>query len=154
MKKKNITLIAIIAIVITIVVIVVSSSKNDNTIANESGNENIEEYVQVLEDGTKVNTSEKLKETKNYEGLSFTNIKFTNNGSVTNLFAEVKNTTSKNMEKQKISINILDKEGNVLTSFIGTLGELKAGETTTLNAGIAANYSNAYNIEIVAPKEK
>lgn len=144
MKQKNIKLLIVVVVVviaIIAIVVAVSSPKNEK-----------EEYVEELEDGTKVNTSEKLAETKTYNGLEFTNIKLSNSSSVTNLYAEVKNTTSNDMSEQLIDINILDKEGNIITTFGGTIAALKAGETTTLNAGIVSNYANAYDIEIVEPQ--
>lgn len=144
MKQKKIMIIAVALIIIIAIIAVI--------VAVSSPEEESEEYVEVLEDGTKVNTSEKLSETKTYNGLEFTNIKFTNSSSVTNLSASVTNTTTENMDSQLIGINVLDESGNVITSFTGTVEALEAGETTTINAGIAANYANAYNIEIVDPE--
>ncbi len=144
MKQKSIIIIIAIAVIAVIAVAV--------AVALSSSNTTKEEYVEVLDDGTKVNTSEKLSETKTYNGLEFTNIKFTNASSVTNLSADVKNTTSEEMKSQLVGVNVLDENKNVITSFKATIGSLKAGETTTINAGIAANYANAYDIEIVAPQ--
>ena len=85
MKQKSIIVIIAIAVIAVIAVAV--------AVALSSSNTTKEEYVEVLDDGTKVNTSEKLSETKTYNGLEFTNIKFTNASSATNLSADVKNTT-------------------------------------------------------------
>lgn len=109
-----------------------------------------EEYTTELEDGTKVNISSKLSEKKIYNGLEFTNIKFTKKTSVTNLSAEVKNTTSSDIEEQMININVLDKSGNILTTFQGELEAIETGKTIIFNAGIVGDYINAYDIEIVA----
>ena len=54
------------------------------------------------------------------------------------------------MESQVVRINVLDEQGNIITTYRGSVEALKAGETTTFNAAIAANYANAYDIEIVA----
>ncbi len=142
MKQKQVIIIIAIAILLVVIIAVAVSLASKDTTK--------EEYVEVLEDGTKINTSEKLSQTKTYNGIEFTNIKFTNASSVTNLSADVKNTTSEDMESQVVRINVLDEQGNIITTYRGSVEALKAGETTTFNAAIAANYANAYDIEIVA----
>lgn len=138
-KQKKI-LIIVLALVVVIAIIAA-------VVIFKIGNK--EPYVKVEEDGTRVNTSEKLAETKTYKGLEFSNIKFVNSSGVTNLSADVKNTTGNDMPAQSVKINVLDKSGNVITTFSGNIVPIKAGETTTLSAGILANYTNAYDIEIV-----
>lgn len=145
MKQKKI-IIAIIAIAVIVVVIAIATSNNSQ---EES---DTEEYVEVLGDGTKVNTSEKLAEAKTYNGLEITNLKFTNSSSVTNLSADVTNSTSNSIDSQLVDINVLDESGNIITSFKGTIEALEPGETTTLSAGIAANCADAYDIEFVTPE--
>ena len=142
MKQKQVIIIIAIAILLVVIIAVAVPLASKDTTK--------EEYVEVLEDGTKINTSEKLSQTKTYNGIEFTNIKFTNASSVTNLSADVKNTTSEDMESQVVRINVLDEQGNIITTYRGSVEALKAGETTTFNAAIAANYANAYDIEIVA----
>lgn len=147
MNQKKVRLLIVAVVVIIAIVAIVKIASNNN---NDNNNE--EEYVEELANGTKVNTSKKLAETKTYNGLEFTNIKFTNSSAVTNLRAEVKNTTANDMPEQIVDINVLDKDRNVLTTFRGQIGAVKAGETTIISAGIAANYANAYDLEIVEPK--
>ena len=143
MKQKQVIMIIIAAVIVVAIIAIAVSLSSKGTTTKE-------EYVEVLEDGTKINTSEKLSQTKTYNGIEFSNIKFTNASSVTNLSADVKNTTSEDMGSQVVGINVLDEQGNVITTFKGSVESLKAGETTTFNAAIAANYANAYDIEIVA----
>lgn len=147
MKQKKCILIIVAIIVIAIIVIIAV-----NSALQEQGEEKQQNYIEDLGNGVIVNTSEKLSEVKTYNGLEFTNIEFTNSGSVTSLTADVKNITSTDIEEQVVEINVLDQAGNVLTAFKGIISDVKAGESTTINADIAANYVDAYNIEIVAPE--
>lgn len=136
-KKAIIIVVALVVVIAIVAIVIVFSSKGK------------EEYVKVEEDGTRVNTSEKLAQTKTCNGLEFSNIKFTNSSGVTNLYADVKNITENDMSAQTVNINVLDKDGNVITTLYGNVAAIKAGETTTLSAAIVANYTNAYDIEIV-----
>ena len=70
MKKNEKIIISILLVVLVIAIIVFTVNKNKK---EENNNENVntetennvtEEFVQVLEDGTKLNTSTKLNETK------------------------------------------------------------------------------------------
>ena len=147
MNQKRIRLIIVIIAIIAIIAIIVKLTSSDKK-------EEKPTYADKQENGTVVNTSKKLAETKSYNGLEFTNIKFSHTESVTSLNAEVKNTTTNKMEAQLVDINVLDKDGNVMTSFVGEINELEPGETTTIDSGIAANYVNAYDIEFVSPVKK
>ena len=155
MKDKRILLLyAVIAIIIIwIVAINVNSNKNNTNQVNTSEGEQTTTVEE--QNGLKVNKSEKMKENKKYKGLEFSNIQFVTNEekSTTEIYADITNTTKQDMNEQSININILDKDGNILNTFTGTIGELKAGETKTLTAAIAAVYDNAYNIEIVDAKK-
>ena len=147
MNPKRIRLIVVIIAIIAIIGIIVK-------LASPKKQEEKPNYADKQENGTVVNTSKKLSETKTYKGLEFTNIKFSHTESVTSLNAQVKNTTTNKIPAQLVDINVLDKDGNVMTSFVGEINELEPGETTTIDSGIAANYVNAYDIEFVSPVKK
>ena len=69
MKKKEIQMIGILilvaVVIITIIFLATRPKKQENDVTNQS-EQNIvtEEFVQVLEDGTKLNKSSKLSEMK------------------------------------------------------------------------------------------
>lgn len=138
-KQKKILIIVLALVVVIAIIAAVVIFKGQNK----------EPYVRVEEDGTRVNTSEKLAEAKTYKGLEFSNIKFVNSSGVTNLTADVKNATENDMPAQSLNINVLDKSGNIITTFAGVVAAVRAGETTMLSAAIGGNYTNAYDIEIV-----
>lgn len=147
MDQKKIRLVIVIIAIIAVIAIIVK-------LASPKQQEEKQTYADKQENGTVVNTSKKLSETKTYNGLEFTNIKFSHTESVTSLNAEVKNTTSNTTPAQLVDINVLDKNGNIMTSFVGEINKLEPGETTTIDSGIAANYVNAYDIEFASPKKK
>ena len=120
MKKSEAKVIfVLVAIMVIVLIIVIANRGKDNK--NEEVVENIakEEFIDVKEDGTRVNTSNKLAETKKYDGLEISNITLTEKGNESYIRATVKNTTSVKKGEELIKLTIVDKQGNVLTSVKG-----------------------------------
>lgn len=146
MKKNEKILIIVLLAILIIVLIVVNVNKKGKDV---SDNNNSEEYVKTLEDGTKLNTSNKLSKTKKLNGLEITNIQLTTKNGMTVLLADVKNTTSSYKDVTSVTVTILDKDGNKLTSLKGLIAPLEAGATTQINIGVTSDYADAYDFEIV-----
>lgn len=155
MKKKEIRAIIIIILVGVLIIsgIYFATRKKQN---NESKNDNIieqnkvtEEYVQVLDNGTKLNTSTKLKQMKRVEGLEVGNIQLTHKNGISVVLANVVNNTSNTTELMAISLTLIDKNGNVLEELSGLISPLAPGTSTQLNMGASADYANAYDFIIV-----
>ena len=95
MKKVKINKKAIIIIVIILLVIIAIASliliKNKKNTTDEESNQS---YAQVMEDTSKVNISEKMKETKDVDGLQVSNIKITETDNISSMKADKSNTTS------------------------------------------------------------
>ena len=120
-----------------------------NTIENvDETEEKVEEYVERLEDGTKLNTSDKLNSEKNVQGLKITNTQLTTKDGRTVLLADVTNNTGKDMDVTLIDITLKDAKGNEIVTVGGILSPMKAGETIQLNNGMTLDYANAYDFEI------
>ena len=155
MKKKEKQMIAVLVvisiIIIAIIYFVTRSGKANNENNNQLGDTNkvVEEYVQVLEDGTKLNTSTKLNETKDVNGLSIGNIQLTMNGGETTLLADVTNNTGKDLGITAIDIILLDKEGKDIVTIGGMIGNVKNGESVKLQAGTTLDFANAYDFKVV-----
>ena len=153
-KKKqgirivDIVLIIIIAIVIIIVAKKIISSKKTKE-DNQIQNTETEQYVTVLDDGTKLNNSSKITENKKLQGLEITNTQITYNDGVTNLLANVKNTTKSNIDMQEVTIVLLDENGKELYQMPGIIEAVKAGETIQFNSSITADFANAYDFKIM-----
>ena len=147
MKKKEKRMILILVIVsILIVGIIWGVTRPKKEKVEENG---VEEFVQVLEDGTKLNTSDKLKEEKTVDGLKIGNIQLTEKNGQLVLLADVTNQTTKTSDTFLVDITLYDKTGKELTTVTGLIIPIKPGESTQLNAGITEKYANAYDFKVV-----
>lgn len=164
-KKKNVRLIWIILIIVVAVGIIVainlSNNKKDSKPAPQPQVESeqqqeeakpVEKYVQVLEDGTKLNISEKIKQTKKVGDLQISDIQITYKNGVTNILATVTNTSSKKSELQNVSIVLSDDEGNTVYTLRGVLEETEPNGTSQLNTSITADFANSYDLTISKTK--
>lgn len=147
-KKKRriitigfITIIVLIAVFITYLII-----RKNNKNPSELGK--TEQYFTVLEDGTKVNNSPKIKENKQFDELDITNIELREKGEITQLIATVTNNTNSAKGGYPASMIFVDGNNNELAKMGIYIKELQPGESTTLNASITFNYTNAYDIII------
>ena len=157
MKAKKLMIVLFTIIVLLIVIIVaVNLSKNkgneENTQTPEIGvvEENkVEEFVEVQEDGSKVNTSEELKKTKTISGLEISNIRLVENNNVSQVVADIKNPTNKTLGDFPVDIIVKDKEGKEITTIGAYIDKVNPGETAELNASATSDFANAYDFEIV-----
>ena len=105
MNKKTI----IIALLIILVLIIFIAIKKDKKQNNQEITENNQEIlVQTLEDGTKLNTSTKILETKKIENLEISNSQLTNKEGKTILLADVKNVGSTTIQMIQLEITLVD----------------------------------------------
>lgn len=148
MKKNEKRMILILLIILAIVIIAVVVGKNKGNKENTEKNQVKEEFVQVQEDGTKVNISSKLAETKKVGAYKIGNIQLTTKDNQSILLADVENVSSSATEMKMIEITLLDKEGNTLETVPGVVKQLQPGETAQLNAGITDDYANSYDFKV------
>ena len=153
-NEKGITRITLIlvAIGVVLVTILIWSMARNNSKKEELGadtTQNVtEEFVQNLSDGSKLNTSEELQKTKKVDGLEITNIQLREIGGITTLLADVTNTTQSAVKSKIISIDILDKTGNKITTVRGIIDNVEAGAKVQLNASVTADVANAYDFKV------
>ena len=156
-KKKDergVTLIAIavaVIIVIMLVIIITNHFKKKAKVEEGGGQIGVEaeaEYTQTLADGSKLNTSEELKKDKKLNGLELSNIQLKEKGGITTLLADVTNTTNTAVQEKIIKIDILDRQGQIITTIKGPIDGIPAGGTVKLNTSVTADVSNAYNFRI------
>ena len=180
--KKNEKIVIGVLVVITVILIIVAivnnsngseetegSSANSTTQQTNSTNETteedeeleeaveeeeeVEEYVSVSDDGTKVNTSEKLSETKTIDGIEITGIELTESGNVTQLLATMTNTSDETQGGYVAVLTLIDEDGNVLLEMNPYIAELEPGESTQLNTSATFDYANAYDFTIEKKSE-
>lgn len=143
-KKQNvIAFMMIIVLILAIVIIFIYNKDNKNT-----ENKNEESYVEETTDGIKVNKSSKLNEAKLVNGLLISNIQLTEKDGMTTLLADVTNKNEEKTEFKKLKIILLDENGDEISNMIAFVGEIKAGETTQLNASTTSNYIKAYDFRV------
>lgn len=158
MKRKNINGIIILLIIIAIITVVIvyinqnqiKNLSNKGNVKNEIVEENrpVEEFVQILEDGTKYNTSDKLKETKRFEDFEITNLQLTEKDNVTLLLGTITNVGKTKQGGYPINVKLVDKNGNEIITIAAIIGELEPGESTQLSTNVVENCANAYDFTI------
>lgn len=155
MKKNEKIIISILLVVLVIAIIIFAVNKNKK---EEDNNENIntetennvtEEFVQVLEDGTKLNTSTKLNETKQVGIYKFENIQLTEKDGQSLILADVTNTSKNETDAKIVDIKLLDKDGKEIVTIGGIISPLKSGETKQFNSSMSLDYANIYDFEII-----
>jgi hypothetical protein len=155
MKKneKIIILILLVVLVIAIIIFAVNKNKkeedNNENINTETENNVTEEFVQVLEDGTKLNTSTKLNETKQVGIYKFENIQVTEKDGQSLILADVTNTSKNETDAKIVDIKLLDKDGKEIVTIGGIISPLKSGETKQFNSSMSLDYANIYDFEII-----
>lgn len=155
-RKKIILIVVGIIILVIIAVGIVKLTQKDepedtNTtgVINEMENvETFEEYVSELDDGTRLNSSEKMKETKKYKNLEISNVQLTEKNGSSVILADITNKGDTKQEVEEVNISILDKEGKEITKLGGVIGEIEPGGTIKLNVAVSANIINANDIII------
>lgn len=151
-KRWIILLVAVLVIAIALI-IGLAKSKNVKKGEQKENTTNVEqvqnqEYVEVLEDGTKVNTSDKLKEDKEFNGLKISNISIEENGNETVLKANVTNISSKSQGDYGIYLVIKDNEGNEIKKIAGYINYIEPNEETKLKIKTSYDFANAYDFEV------
>ena len=171
--KKNEKIVIGVLVVITVILIIVAivkSNKDESAEVSDSSSastqseeeeileeeileleediEDVEEYVIIADDGTKINTSEKLSETKTIDGIEITNIQLTESGNVTQLLATMTNTSDETQGGYIATLTLIDEDGNAILEMSPYIDSLEPGESTELNASATLDYANAYDFTI------
>ena len=134
MKKNEKIVISILVIITIFAIIMLVRSKSKKVSSDETENQVEEKYVSLLEDGTKLNKSTKLQETKYIDGMEITNFQVTEKDNVTVLLGTITNTSSTVKGDYPVDIKILDDQGNEIVTVGGYIGEIKPGESMQLNS--------------------
>ena len=147
-EKKTLLITIIVGVIIIGGLILWTNSRKSKPTSGNETNTNTEEFVEVLEDGSKLNKSEQFSKTKKLDVLEIRDIQFREIGGITTLLATVENKSGKAVEKRWIKVDVLDKSGNTITTVRGIINAMNAGETTQLNMGVTADVANAYDFKV------
>ena len=151
--RKNEKIVIGILIVITIIVIIFAVNRkglNKAPVENITGNTQTEnrveqEFVEEIGGGVSVNTSNKIKEVKKFEGLEIKEVQMYKSGNTTQVVGKITNTTEKTIPFQMLKLKIVDKEGKEIITVALAVKELTAGESTQLSTSATFDYVNAYD---------
>lgn len=154
MRKVPPIIIFISIIIIVLLGFMVYFIANPNNKTDEVKNEvsNKEEYTEIGADGTKINISSKLQETKKLDGLEIGNINLIYTKGTTTLTADVFNTNDFDVEMTRVKITLIDKTGDDLISFEGLIKKLEPEKSTKIDMSTNGDYTNAYNFIIEKSK--
>lgn len=154
-EKKFLTILLLAGITIIAILLIVSNMRNRSNQVADGGenqeNQVIEEFVDVLPDGTKLNNSTKLAETKKIGELEISNFQLTEQGNQTVLLGTIKNNTDSVQGGYPATVKIMDKEGNEIVELGAYINEVGPGEEQQFNVSSTLDYANAYDI-IIAKK--
>lgn len=157
--KKSLKIIIILLIIIAIIVSVfffLTRFSKQKISENNIGIENVHisegnvenEFVTILEDGTRLNTSNKLKEAKKFEGFEISDLQLTEKDNITLLLGTITNVSQTKQGGYSINVTFIDKSGNELTTIAAIIGELEPGESDQFSTNVMFDYSNSYDFII------
>ena len=151
MNKSKIVLLAVVIAIVALIVVIVIVANGGKNEENNVQNKEVENYSTVLDDGTKVNTSEKLKETKMYGNIQISNMRIAKQEEMTVIMADIQNTGESVLARQKVKITMLDENGETITEITPEIRELQSGEVYTFSAGMTEDVVNAKDYTIGEP---
>ena len=149
-KEKRGLLILIIGVAVIIAVMVMIFGNKKEPVEEQNGGNEApkEEFVQTLEDGTRLNTSTKLQETKRIEGLEISDFQVTARNNATELLGTIRNVSSSTQGNFLANVKVVDKQGKELTTVQVLIPEIGPGESTPLISSANFDYANAYDFSI------
>lgn len=156
-NQRGITLIALVLIIVGAVVLggvllnfmFKKEVPNNPQIGVEDKQEEVDnEFVYEMEDGSKLNVSEEMQKEKTVGSLKISNIQLKETNGITTLLADVENTGNSESQEKMLQIEVIDKNGNEITTIRCPVDAVKSGEKVQLNTSVTANISNAYDFRV------
>lgn len=139
LKNKKIIIPVVIILIILVIALILFSKSNDQKVVTDTKKKH----------ETTANTSAELISEEEFEGLKFSNISLITKDGYSTFTSDVTNTTSVDSTIQDVNIVLKDKNGNVVITLRGNIGEgLKASETRTITASIKDELKSVTSKEI------
>ena len=151
-QEKGLTMMGLVFIfilIIVLIVVVISIVKKSGN--NENNDDNIgNEYIENIQENEKINTSLKIQEDKQYNGIQYTNISITQKADVVNIIMNATNNSGINIKESDsiIKIKLLNENGEEIMSVGAMIGEIKIGETKQISASTILEISEIHDIKI------
>ena len=145
-KWEKYWILGLVILVVVVLIMVIPGNKEEEK--EKEMNTQEEKYAQVQDNGLKVNTSNKLKETKKLGNLEISNISLKSQGNESYITANVKNIGNTTDGDKFITITVLDDKQNIITKIDAYLSTIEAGQETILRSTTSADFANAYDFKV------
>ena len=165
--KRIFIVVLIICLVISLVVIILNimNKRKENEVENinkqveqKSEEKKYEENKQqedmqgsnnVKVDGNKViNTSNKLKETKNYKNCHINVVSVITENKSTDIVFNITNNTTDNIDLDIVTVEILDDNGKVFKEISAYFGKVKSNSTKESRISMQIDVANMHDLRI------
>lgn len=146
-KSKAILILALIIVIIVILVVLVVKNKKSQENANQTATQGETQFYRE-EEGTKINTSNKLTETKEIEGLEITNASLSEFENNSTFIATLTNKTDSASGEFYLDLKFVDKDNNEIATISCYVDKVEPGKSIELNAAATASLANAYDYTI------
>lgn len=144
-EKKMILIIILVGLLIIGMIALINKNKNKKR-TEETGKT---ESQVVEQGGIKENTSNKLKEEKEVNGLKVNVISVTEESGVAKIRANITNTTGISQKEFPIKLQLKNDKGEVLQEVGAYVGKTKVDETRQISASVNMQVDEIYDIEFV-----
>lgn len=151
-EKKGLLILILVAVLIISVIWFITKGNDEE---EETRNPLVgtgttsSEYIKEENDGTQVNTSDKVAETRQIDGIVIRDIRLEKSNGITRLIADLTNTTGQAKDRFLVDIQLFDKSGKQIGTIPGIVGKTQPGETIQMQVGITEDFVGAYDFKIV-----
>ncbi len=156
MKKSKFLIIFIVVIVFIISLWIIVYKKGNQKTKEETIEEKqdvvLADYIEHLENGTLSNTSEKLKESKEIEGIKIDNIKITSEDITKDkvaLIFNIENISNVAIGEKEVALIMYNFEHNEIGRAEVGLPNLNVSQIVTIQLDVTAEFINTYDISVV-----
>lgn len=103
----------------------------------------------TIKDGVKTNNSEKFKEEKTFDALTYKNASLSGKNTGATFKVDITNSSDNDFTKRTVVVKFIDSKGNELGNASIEVPNIKKGETTTISQTIMADIANSYDYKII-----
>ena len=153
-KSLCILVIAIIIILVIITILINVLKKDKSTDEYIMSNTSTESFVVTSGNGEKTNISSKIKEDKEVEGLTFSNLQVTMKNNETVVTGKVSNNTKDSIKGFYFKLTAINEYDETTATAEGLLdSEIPSGKSTTFESTTSKDFANCYDIRIEKIKD-
>jgi len=142
--KKRFMIATIVITIFIIVIAIINTNNNKENYYQVDKTEN----TKINDEGKKINTSNKLKESRESNGLYIDKIQLINVLNKTTFTANITNKTTLTSEGKLYDIVFVDKDGKQVESMGIYIRELEPNQTISVESSIEKDVTECYNFNL------